>query len=455
MKSAVETLNPTRVKLSVEVPFDELKPSIDKAYKSISEQIQVPGFRKGKVPTRIIDQRVGRPAVLQEAVNDGLDTFYRDAITENDLKPLGTPEVEVSEVPGLDGKDEGELKFTVEVDVRPEVTLPEYSSIRVEVDATEVTDEDVSKELDELRGRFGTLTPVERPAATDDFVSIDIAAEVDGEEVDTASGISYQVGAGTMLDGLDEALDGLSAGEETVFASKLAGGEHEGEEAQVRVTLQSVKVRELPEADDDFAQLASEFDTLEELKEDLRGQAAKAKTFEQGVAARDKVLEQLLEVTDIPVPESVVQAEVDRHLEGESRTDDEEHRSEVTAETEKSLRTQFVLDTIVEKEDVNVSQEELIEYLISAAQQYGMNPNEFAQAIDQGGQVPAMVAEVGRRKALAAVLEKATVVDTTGVPVDLSSFVRPAGAEATDDAPEAVDDEDGESDAVDPADVRL
>ena len=234
------------------------------------------------------------------------------------------------------------------------------------------------------------------------------------------TGVSYEVGSGNMLDGLDEALTGMAAEETKAFTAPLAGGDREGEDADVVVTVQSVKVRELPALDDDFAQLASEFDTLKELREDVTKQADQAAKFEQGVQARDKVLEHLLETIDIPVPDGVVEAEVNAHLEGENRLEDDEHRAEVDANTRKALKAQFLLDAIAEKTEVKVEQPELIEYLVMSAQQYGMDPNQFAQAIDQQGQVPAMVAEVARRKALAAVLEQAKVVDTAGQPVDLN-----------------------------------
>lgn len=448
MKSSVERVDPTRVKLSIEAPYSELKPSIDEAYKDISKQVNVPGFRRGKVPPRIIDQRVGRPAVLQEAVNNSLDDFYRKGIEEQELQPLGTPEVEVSEIPGLDGKEEGDLKFTIDVDVRPDFELPAYDSLSVEVDPIAVTDDDVAEQLDQLRSRFGTLKTVDRPAQKDDFVTLDLVATVDGEEIDNASDISYQVGAGTMLDGMDEALDGLSAGEETTFETKIAGGDHAGEEGTVKLKLDAVKERELPEADDDFAQMASEFDTIEELREDLRKQAAKEKETEQGVQARDKVLDALLDALDLPVPERVVEQEVNDHLERESREDDDEHRAEVTEETEKALRTQFVLDKVVEAEDVQVDQGELIEYIISASQQYGINPNEFAQMMDQQGQVPAIMGEVGRRKALAAVLAEATVTDTDGNTVDMTAFTTPGAAAAAEAQEAEEEDQDAETDEV-------
>jgi trigger factor len=420
VKSAVETLNPTRVKLTVEVPFEELKPSLDAAYATIGSQIQVPGFRKGKVPSRIIDQRVGRGAVLQEAVNEALPQFYGQAVEENDVRPIGQPEVDVTEVPAEDGQ---ELKFTVEVDVRPEVKLPDdWSGITVEVDEAKASPEDVEERLVSLQERFGTLKGVERAVKDGDFVSIDLKATIGDDEIDSVTGISYEVGSKNMLDGLDEALVGMDAGETKTFTAPLAGGDREGEDAEVTVTVQSVKERELPALDDDFAQLASEFDTLAELREDLTKQAERAKKFEQGVQARDKVLDHLLETIDIPVPEGVVEAEVHNHLEGENRLEDDEHRAEVDTNTRQALKAQFLLDAIAEREDVKVEQPELIEYLMMSAQQYGMDPNQFAQAIDQQGQVPAMVAEVARRKALASVLEKAKVVDTAGAEVDLNEL---------------------------------
>ncbi|AMM33010.1 trigger factor [Sinomonas atrocyanea] len=448
MKSAAENLSPTRVKLNVEVTLDELKPNIDAAYKSVAEQIQVPGFRKGKVPSRLIDQRVGRGYVLETAINEGLNDWYQQAVAETGIRPLSRPEVEITEVPDP-AATEGELKFAVEVDVRPEIELPDYEGLKVDVAAAEVGDDDVQTALDELRGRFGTLKPVDRPAQADDFLTIDISASVEGEEVDSAAGLSYQVGSGTMLEGLDEAVTGLSEGEEAVFETKLAGGEHAGETASVTVKVTAVKERELPEADDDFAQLASEFDTIEELRGDLVKQAAQSKVVAQGVEARDKVLDKLVELVEVPVPESVVTEQVEAHFNpangghaADEDHDTDEHRAEVKANTERAFKNEVILDAIADKEEIGVSQGELIEYLVTTASQYGMDPNQFAQIMDQSGQVPMMVGEVRRRKALAAVLGKAEVTDSEGNAVDLSEFVRPLNEE---EAPEAAEPQQSEA----------
>jgi trigger factor len=456
VKSAVENLTPTRVKLNVEVPFEELKPSIEEAYKTVASQIQVPGFRKGKVPAKLIDQRVGRGYVLETAINEGLNGWYQAAVQESGIRPLSRPEVEITEVPDPSATD-GELKFHAEVDIRPEVELPDYSGIKVEVAAAASSDADVDKALDELRGRFGTLKPVDRPAADGDFLTIDITATIDGNEVDSASGLSYQVGTGTMLEGLDEAVTGLSADEDAIFETTLVGGDHAGEAAQVKVVVKSVKERELPEANDDFAQLASEFDTLADLREDLAKQAADSKVVEQGVEARDKVLDKLVELVEVPVPESVVEEQLEAHFKaenahGEGDHDTEEHRAEVKANTERAFQNEVILDAIADKEEVGVSQSELIDYIVTTASQYGMDPNQFAQIIDQSGQVPMMVSEVRRRKALAVVLGQAEVTDSEGNTVDLSDFVRPGGEEAPAAEAEAEADTEQAATGVAPSD---
>lgn len=431
MKTNVERLSPTRVKLTISVTPDELKPSVDHAYKHIAEQVNIPGFRKGKVPAPIIDQRVGREEVLNHAVSDGLDKFYRQAADEAKVRPLGRPSADIVELPNL--KDfSGDLTVTVEVDVRPEFTLPELDGLKLTVDAVEVTDDEVEQELQELLSRFGTLVTVDRPAATGDFVQIDLNATIAGEEVDTASGISYEVGSGELIDGIDEALDGLSAGEDTTFEAPLMGGDHEGENALIAIHLTAVKERELPAADDDFAQIASQFDTIDELKADIREQVGRSKVFGQGAQARDQIVDKLLELVEIPVPPQLVEDEVHRHLENEQRLEDDEHRAEVTESSEKTFRSQILLDAIVEAEEVKVSQEELTQYLMQGAAQYQMEPGEFIKVLDENGQIPGMVAEVARGKALATVLAKAKVTDTDGKAVDLSAFTASATADGGD-----------------------
>ena len=434
--STVEKLGPTRVKLHISVTPEELKPSIAHAYEHIAQDIQIPGFRKGKVPAPIIDQRVGRGAVIEHAVSEGLDGFYREAVTANEVRTVGRPAAEVIEWPNE--KDfSGDLKVEVEVDVRPEFDLPELADLTVEIDAVETDDAAIDAELDRLRARFGTLVTVDRPAATGDFVELNLVATIDGNEIDRAEGVSYEVGSGELLEGIDEAIDSLTAGEDTTFRSKLVGGDHAGDEAEVSVTVTAVKERELPDADDDFAQIASEFDTIAELRESLVARVSEQSVFVQGAAARDKLIEALIEKIDIPVPAQLVEDEVHQHLEGEGRLEDDVHRAEVTEASEKQFRTQMILDKLAEAHDVQVSQDELTQYLIQSAAQYGMAPQEFVDALQQGNQLPAMVGEVARNKALAIALGKVSVVDTNGKAVDLTGFVAVDDEDETEEAPAA------------------
>lgn len=431
VNSTVEKLSPTRVKLRITVTPEELKPSVAHAYEHIAQDIQIPGFRKGKVPAPIIDQRVGRGAVIEHAVNEGLDGFYRQAVNDNEVRVLGRPSADIVEWPSE--KDfSGDLVVEVEVDVRPEFELPALADIKLVVDAVAVDENAVNEELDRLRGRFGTLVTVDRAAKKGDFVELNLVATIDGNEIDRAEGVSYEVGSGELLEGTDEAVETLTAGEDTTFRSKLVGGEHAGEEAEVAVTVVAVKERELPAADDDFAQMASEFDTIAELRDSLQARVAEQGVFTQGAAARDKLIEALLEKVEIPVPAALIEDEVHQHLEGENRLEDDAHRAEVTEASEKQFRTQMVLDAVAEQSNVQVGQDELTQYVVQSAGQYGMAPQEFADILQQNGQIPALVAEVARNKALAIALGKVSVVDTDGKAVDLSGF-----AAVEDDADEA------------------
>jgi trigger factor len=434
VKSAVETLNPTRVRLTVEVPFEELKASLDAAYKKINQQVTVPGFRKGKIPARVIDQRFGRGAVLEEAVNDALPRLYQNAVEEGELSPLGQPEVDITEL-----KDNELLAFTAEVDVRPEIEIPDYSGIEVEVDAAEITEEDIDKSVEQLRERFASTTVVERPAAEGDVVKIDLEASVDGEALEdgVAEGIDYTIGSGELLEGIDEAVTGLEVGGSTTFTSELKGGSAAGKESEVKVSVTTVSARELPELDDDFAQLASEFDTLEELREDSRKRLTQTKRYDQATQAQEKVLDQLISLAEVPIPEKLLEDEISTrkqnlvnqqlaqmgldlktYLQMQDKSEDD-FDAELKEQAEKGIRTQFILDELVATEKLNVSQEELTEHLMRRAQSSGMSPDQFAQAVVEGGQVPVLVGEVARGKALAVVVEAATVKDTNGEIVDL------------------------------------
>ena len=438
MKSTVERLSPTRVRINVEVPFDELKPDFDRAYKKIAQQVNVPGFRKGKVPARIIEARIGRGAVLEQFVNDAIPTKYSGAVTSaEDVTPLGQPEIEVTEI-----ADNERIAFTAEVDVRPEITLPELSSLAVQVDDVAVTDADVDEAHDNLRARFATLTGVERPAAKDDFVQIDLSATVDGAAVEEAqtSGLSYQVGQGGLIDGIDDAITGLSAGESATFPTTLVAGEYKDREAEVTVTVTAVKERQLPDSDDEFAQLASEFDTLDELTADLRTRLGRVREMEQLTAARDKVLDAIVDATEVPLPECILKSEVDARvhdaihpfdhdeekfaefLEENGKTR-EEFDTEAREDAEKSVRVRLVLDALADDQEVTVSQEELTERIVFQAQQYQMPPEQFVQRIQEAGQLGAIYSDVRRSKALIAAVRAATVTDSAGTALDMGELL--------------------------------
>ena len=436
MKSTVEQLSPTRVRINVEVSFAELKPDFDRVYKELAKQVRLPGFRPGKAPAKLLEARIGRGTVLEQVVNDALPSRYTQAVSTSDLRPIGQPEIEVTKIE--DGK---ELVFTAEVDVRPDITLPDLSALKVIVDPIEISDDEVDAELQSLRARFGTITGVERPAQDGDFVSIDLSTTVDGEDVPDAStqGLSYEVGTGRLSVGIDKAIVGLSAGETRVFTTTLAAGAHAGEEAEVTVTVNSVKERELPEPDDEFAQLSSEFDTIDELQVNLADQVRRIKRIQQAEQIRDAALDALLQQVEIPLPEAIVQAQVDQAVhnalhgldhdearfaealaeQGSSR---EQFDAESRENAEKGVKTQLVIDAVADELNVQVGQDDLTERLVLQSRQYGVEPQQLLQYLQENNQLPVMFADVRRGKALAAVVRAATVTDTDGNPIDTEEF---------------------------------
>ena len=437
MKISVRNLEPTKVKLTVTVEPEELNPYLDAARKEIAKQVNVPGFRKGHVPGKIIDQRIGFAAVAGEAVNDAVPELYSKALDEKKIRPMAQPEFDVQDVP-QSANDETKLKFTATVERRPDIELPEIDGLEIAISKPEVKDEDVDKRLETLRQRFGTLVGVDRPAAKGDFANIDLTAEIDGETVDSQEGVSYELGSNTMLDGLDEALDGLSAGEETTFEGTLEAGEHDGQKATVKVKVNSVKAEELPELNDEFASEASEFDTLDELKADIRKAAAQDAEGRQATEARDAFIAKLQEGLEIPVPKGIKANMVEEQLKGmtpdpEKATKEQKAQAEETVE--KDLRDQMVLDALAEKLDVQVSQSDVFNFLASIAQQYGMDPNNFIQAIIKNGQLGSAVQEVGRSKGLLAGM-RAVKFTADGEVVDLSAFL---GEAAEDEESESVE----------------
>ena len=427
MKSAVENLSPTRVRLSIDIEFSELEPFITTAYKTLSERINIPGFRKGKVPNMMIDQRVGRGAVIEEAVNASLNSFLSSAFRENKLAVIGRPVIDK-----LEFEDKKPLAFTAEVDIRPELKLPDFSKMTIEVEDVAVADTEVDEQVDALRARFGTLSTVEKVIEKGDFVSIDLVASIDGNPVEggEANDISYEVGTNRMVDGLDDALIGLKAGESKRFDTQLVG-QKDDEKGGVDVTVKAVKHRDLPELNDDFAKLASEFDTIAELKADVASRLERVKHLEQGAHARDILIEKLIADVEIPLPQNIIDDEVNAHLEGEGRLEDAEHRAEVVEQTTKSLTQEILFDNIIDAEQISVNETELTEYLVRASSRYGMTPDQFIKEVSEAGQVQTMIAEVARAKALAQVLGRVKVVTKSGKAVDLEALAPKQAAAAT------------------------
>lgn len=436
MKSTVEKLSPTRVRINVEVPFTELRADFDRAYQQLAKQVRLPGFRPGKAPAKLLEARVGRGAVLEQVVNDVLPTRYTEAVTTTDIRPIGQPEIEVTRL--TDGE---ELVFTAEVDVRPDIDLPNLTELTISVDPIEVTDEEVDAELTALRARFGSLKGVERPAKTGDFVSIDISATVNGEEIPEGrtEGLSHEIGSGQLIEGLDDAVAGLSEGESATFTTTLLAGDHAGEEAEITVTVQSIKERELPEADDDFAQMASEFDTIGELRANLTQQVERIKRIHQAESIRDNALETLLEIVEVPLPEAIVQSQVDAAVhdaihgldhdedrfaanleaQGSSR---EKFDAETREAAEKAVKTQLLMDAIADDLGIQVGENDLSERLMLMSRQYGIEPQQLVQLLQQNNQMAAIFADVRRGLTVAAVVEAATVTDSKGAVVDTSEF---------------------------------
>ena len=462
MKSTVEKLSPTRVRINVEVPFTELQPDFDSAFKELARTIRMPGFRPGKVPVKLLESRIDKQAMLDQVVGEAVPARYSEALASAEVQPLGQPEIEVT------NKEYGsDLTFTAEVDVRPEITLPDLKTLAFSVDPIEVTDDETDAELQNLRARFGTLTGVERAAEDGDFVSIDLSATVDGKDVEEAKteGLSHEIGSGQLIEGLDEAIKGLKADESKTFTTTLVAGEHAGDEAEVTVTVKSVKKRELPEPDDEFAQLASEFDTIDELKESLVEQVKQAKRIGQAEQIRDKALETLLEQVEVPLPEAIVQAQVDDTIhnaihgldhdeakfeealvaEGSSR---EEFDADSRSNAERAVKTQLLMDSIADELDIQVGQNDLTERLVLMSRQYGIEPQQLLQVLQQNNQLATMFADVRRGLTIAAVVHGATVTDTEGNDVDTTEFFGPSTLPEGDvtDANDADDADDDEAD---------
>jgi trigger factor len=418
VKSDVETLSPTRVKLTIEVPFDELKPSLDAAYGRIAQNVNIPGFRKGKVPARIIEQRFGRGAVLEEAVEDAVLKAYEQAVRESEITPLARPDINVT---GLE--DGAALAFTAEVDIRPEFDLPDFSTITVTLPSAEPSIDDIAQQVEALRMRFATLSEVDRPAVAGDVLLVDIAgATEDGDPVEDLTGkaLSYELGTDGMLPGFDDAVGGASKGDIVVLDFTPQNGDWSGINLKASITVAGVRERVLPALDDSFAQLASEFDTVAELQDDIRTQLRRMRQQEQVNVARNSVLESFAAI-EIPLPEALINAQVAAHFE-DGHEGEENHRGEVEAGARLEMTSQFILDKVAEQEGLSVDDVDLQGWFRDSAHRYGMTPDQLAHAIVEANQLPFAYLEIRRTKALSVVLNQVSIVDSEGAGVNLSEI---------------------------------
>lgn len=430
MKTEVEELEPTKVKLNVEVSYQELEKEINRVYKQVGKRVSIPGFRPGHVPNAVLDRKIGRAYIIEETINNKLSDFYRQALEENKLRPLAQPEIDVNSTPNLEGKPGGDLKFSATVEIVPQFELPSLEGLSLEVEKLEVTDDQVEQELDRLRERFASLKSVDREVQDGDFTVIDMVAKIDGEEVDSVSGLSYQVGSDSLIEGIDEAVVGLKADESKTFTSRLKGEKYGDKEAEVTVSVNAVKERELPEADDEFAEMASEFDTIGELRTDLRENVAKMNLQQQAVEARSKLEDYLIDHTELPLPTGVVAAELEERT--KNSEDGEADQDEVRQQIEKSLKRELILGKLAEEKQTEVEPRELYQSLFAMGQAYGFEPMQILQ--DQN-----MMARISQdmrlNKALMEALQGVEVKDEAGNVLDLSEFLRSGqDAQAAEDA---------------------
>ncbi len=427
MQTTLEHTDKHTVKLTVEVPPDEFGKDLDRAYRKIAQEIKIPGFRKGKVPKQVIDAQLGREAVVGEFLEDSVPVYYRQALREHDLAPIADPDIDLGEL------EEGRpLVFTAVVEVRPRLTLEEsdYKGIAVERPEIEISDEDVERFLDSLRDRFAELETVGRPARSGDYAVIDIRATVHDEEIPEATkpDYLYAAGSGEFGEKFDAELEGKRAGEILAFNDTLGpgAGERAGEEVSFRVLVKEVKGKKLPAADDEFAKVASEFDTLDELRQNIREQLAQSRDRAADADVRDRVLEQLISSVEVDLPDTLVDEEVEHRvahageraqqagmtlpqlLEAQGM-DELTFRSEARDHAIRAIKADLALESVARQEDLQVSEEEIGREISALASALGREPKELAKSMTRSGQVVSLAGDIIRSKALDILVEHADI----------------------------------------------
>jgi trigger factor len=440
MQTTVQETDKHTVKLTIEVAPDEFGKDLDRAYRRIAQSVKIPGFRKGKVPRQIIDAQFGREAVLGEFLEDSVPTYYRDALRENDLAPIAEPDIDVEQL------EEGKpLVFTATVEIRPRLQLePEaYKGLAVAKSSVDVTDEDVERLVDSLRDRFAELEPVGRPSRAGDYVTMDIRATVHGEEIaeGTRPDYLYEVGSGEFGEKVDTELVGKRAGEILKVNDTLGegAGDRAGQEVSFSILLKEVKAKQLPNADDEFAKTASEFDTLDELKATLREQIRENKERVAQGEIRDRVLQTLVDTVEVELPDTLIDEEtehrvthareraeqlgltLDQLLEAQG-FDEARFRADARDHAVRAIKADLVLESVARSEDLQVTPEELGREIASLAQALGRDAKDVAKSLDRSGQVVALAGDIIRSKALDVLVENASIdPDVTPMQDDVAS----------------------------------
>jgi trigger factor len=428
METTVETTDPHTVKLTIEVPEEEFGKDLDRTYRAIANQIKIPGFRKGKVPKQIIDTQIGKDAILEEFVNSSVPTYFRKAVAEEDLAPITDPDIDVQQLePGKP------FVFSATVEVRPRLSFEEsdYTGIGVTKPSVELTEEEIDDWLERLRERFSELEPVGRPVQQGDFVTVDLTVTKGGEKVERASreDYLYSVGSGEVGEKLDVELVGAKPGAILKVSDALPerfGEELGGAAVEISVLLKDVKARKLPELDDDFAKTASEFDTIPQLRDDLRERLTEVKEREADAALRDLVLQAMIDRFDVDLPESLIDEETDHRIhhardqaermgiglekmlelqgwdEARLRADSREHAI-------RAIKSDLVLEGIARNASLEVTAEEIGAEIAVLAQAYDREPKAVAKDLERTGQVVTLAGDIIRTKALDLLVERADV----------------------------------------------
>jgi trigger factor len=488
VKTSVETLDPVKVKLTVEVEPKRVKQAFDKATRELAKQVTIPGFRPGKAPRRLLEQRFGQGAIAQTAMEASLSDYYMEAVQAEDVTPVGQPEVDVETFTEADG-----CTFTATVEVRPDFELPDHTGVSVRFPEWDVDDAQIDEQLEQMRERFAEVEVVDRPAGAGDLVTIDLAVEVDGEELESAKveDALYEVGSAGVTPKLDEEIVGKVAGDEFTYEDPLPEEypEHGGADATFRITVKDVREKELPELDDDFATTASEFDTIQELRADLRGALLRRSIQQAQHDLRGTILEAYLDTVEVPLPPSMIDADaeqkvhqlqhqaeqfgatLDQLLEMQE-TSLEEFEANAREQAEGTVKAQLVLDQLAVDLDAPVESADIDREIVRHAQTNEMPPQEVARIIQQQGSLPALIGDILRRKAIDAIVAGA---DIDGAPADdvldevglerVDGVIREKGPEVTEipasdapapaevpvdasegDAPTEVADEDRDAD---------